>query len=163
MSIDSPDVYLAQGTLRPDLIESASKSVSGNADTIKTHHNDSPMARQYREAGRLVEPLKDFHKDEVRRLGQRLGLPEGINHRQPFPGPGLAIRVLCADNNTVIDDDGSGPSLKMLSNYSHSLKERVTNIKPTAGCTENITRLYFVTQNMLNKIFLNKVKWGFFI
>ena len=125
MSIDSPDVYLAQGTLRPDLIESASKSVSGNADTIKTHHNDSPMARQYREAGRLVEPLKDFHKDEVRRLGQRLGLPEGINHRQPFPGPGLAIRVLCADNNTVIDDDGSGPSLKMLSNYSHSLKERV--------------------------------------
>jgi len=122
MSIDSPDVYLAQGTLRPDLIESASKSVSGNADTIKTHHNDSPMARQYREAGRLVEPLKDFHKDEVRRLGQRLGLPEGINHRQPFPGPGLAIRVLCADNNTVIDDDGSGPSLKMLSNYSHSLK-----------------------------------------
>ena len=85
MSIDSPDVYLAQGTLRPDLIESASKSVSGNADTIKTHHNDSPLARQYREAGRLVEPLKDFHKDEVRRLGQRLGLPEGINHRQPFP------------------------------------------------------------------------------
>ena len=111
------------GTLRPDLIESASKAVSSNADTIKTHHNDSPMARVYREAGRLVEPLKDFHKDEVRRLGLRLGLPEAIVRRQPFPGPGLAIRVLCADASSVPDDDGSGPSLKMLSNYSHSLKE----------------------------------------
>lgn len=139
MSIDSPDVYLAQGTLRPDLIESASKSVSGNADTIKTHHNDSPLARQYREAGRLVEPLKDFHKDEVRRLGQRLGLPEGINHRQPFPGPGLAIRVLCADNNTVIDDDGSGPSLKMLSNYSHSLKDHVRNFYDAESCCSRIS------------------------
>ena len=84
-----------QGTLRPDLIESASSGVSSSADLIKTHHNDSPLARQYRVAGRLVEPLKDFHKDEVRKLGTRLGLPSVIVNRHPFPGPGLAIRVLC--------------------------------------------------------------------
>ena len=86
---------LFKGTLRPDLIESASSGVSSNADLIKTHHNDSPMARQYRLAGRLVEPLKDFHKDEVRKLGTKLGLPSVIVNRHPFPGPGLAIRVLC--------------------------------------------------------------------
>jgi len=122
MSIENKDVFLAQGTLRPDLIESASATVSSHADVIKTHHNDSPMARKYREAGRLVEPLRDFHKDEVRRLGARLGLPESVTNRQPFPGPGLAIRVLCADNNVVQEEEACGPLLKMLSNYSHCLK-----------------------------------------
>jgi len=122
MSIENDDVYLAQGTLRPDLIESASSLVSTNAETIKTHHNDSPLARQYREAGRLVEPLKDLHKDEVRKLGARLNLPSHLVMRHPFPGPGLAIRVLCADVNSQIEEDASGPSLKMLSNYCHSLK-----------------------------------------
>ena len=90
--------------------------------TFQTHHNDSPMARKYREAGRLVEPLRDFHKDEVRRLGARLGLPESVVNRQPFPGPGLAIRVLCADNSIVQEEEACGPLLKMLSNYSHCLK-----------------------------------------
>ncbi|CBY35339.1 unnamed protein product [Oikopleura dioica] len=85
MSIDNKDVFLAQGTLRPDLIESASATVSSHADVIKVQ----------KEAGRLVEPLRDFHKDEVRRLGARLGLPASVVNRQPFPGPGLAIRVLC--------------------------------------------------------------------
>ena len=65
MSIDQDDIFLAQGTLRPDLIESASSHVTKLADVIKTHHNDSPLARQYRDAGRLVEPLKDYHKDAV--------------------------------------------------------------------------------------------------
>lgn len=59
------DVYLAQGTLRPDLIESASPIASNNAVTIKTHHNDTDLIRALRAAGRVVEPLKDFHKDEV--------------------------------------------------------------------------------------------------
>jgi GMP synthase (glutamine-hydrolysing) len=59
------EVLLAQGTLRPDLIESASALASGKANAIKTHHNDSQLIRNLREQGRVVEPLKDFHKDEV--------------------------------------------------------------------------------------------------
>ena len=69
-----------------------------------------------------VRPIKNGVKDEVRKLGARLGLPSDIINRHPFPGPGLAIRILCADSVPNTDDDTSGPSLKMLSNYSHCLK-----------------------------------------
>lgn len=93
------DIILAQGTLRPDLIESASHLASqgGHADAIKTHHNDSPMVRDLRKRNRVIEPLKDFHKDEVRQLGLSLGLTPDVINRHPFPGPGLSIRILCAD------------------------------------------------------------------
>nr|CAI5834189.1 unnamed protein product [Callosobruchus analis] len=97
LNLNADEVFLGQGTLRPDLIESASKSVSNKADTIKTHHNDSELIRKLRDEGRVVEPLKDFHKDEVRCIGRDLGLPPEIVMRHPFPGPGLAIRVLCAE------------------------------------------------------------------
>ncbi|VEN56421.1 unnamed protein product, partial [Callosobruchus maculatus] len=97
LNLNADEVFLGQGTLRPDLIESASKSVSSKADTIKTHHNDSELIRKLRDEGRVVEPLKDFHKDEVRCIGRDLGLPPEIVMRHPFPGPGLAIRVLCAE------------------------------------------------------------------
>jgi len=99
------DVLLAQGTLRPDLIESASKHASSNAFVIKTHHNDTPNVRVLREAGRIIEPLKDYHKDEVRLLGLELGLPEELIWRQPFPGPGLAIRIICADEPYLTPED----------------------------------------------------------
>ena len=59
-------MYLAQGTLRPDLIESGSHLASSKADVIKTHHNDTALVRQLRAQGKIVEPLRDFHKDEVR-------------------------------------------------------------------------------------------------
>eukprot|EP00304_Pavlova_gyrans_P013511 CAMPEP_0206040946 /NCGR_PEP_ID=MMETSP1466-20131121/5675_1 /ASSEMBLY_ACC=CAM_ASM_001126 /TAXON_ID=44452 /ORGANISM="Pavlova gyrans, Strain CCMP608" /LENGTH=647 /DNA_ID=CAMNT_0053415633 /DNA_START=151 /DNA_END=2094 /DNA_ORIENTATION=+ len=95
LGIHADDVFLAQGTLRPDLIESASKMVSGNAECIKTHHNDTQLVRDLRDLGRIIEPLKDYHKDEVRALGTELGLSEELVWRQPFPGPGLAIRLLC--------------------------------------------------------------------
>ena len=94
------NTMLAQGTLRPDLIESASNLVSGTSSVIKTHHNDTQMVRALRARGRIVEPLRDYHKDEVRALGESLGLPSALVWRQPFPGPGLAIRVLCAETYT---------------------------------------------------------------
>jgi GMP synthase (glutamine-hydrolysing) len=96
--LNPDEVYLAQGTLRPDLIESASAlaCATGKASVIKTHHNDTALVRALRAKGRIVEPLRDLHKDEVRLLGLELGLPAHLVWRQPFPGPGLAVRILCA-------------------------------------------------------------------
>lgn len=72
MSLKPEEVFLAQGTLRPDLIESASLVASGKAELIKTHHNDTELIRKLREEGKVIEPLKDFHKDEVRILAESL-------------------------------------------------------------------------------------------
>lgn len=65
------------------------------ADTIKTHHNDSPLAREFRNAGKIIEPLRTFYKDEVRELGRELNLPAELVNRHPFPGPGLGPRIIC--------------------------------------------------------------------
>jgi GMP synthase (glutamine-hydrolysing) len=82
--------WLAQGTLYPDVIESV--SAKGPSATIKTHHNVGGLPETMR--FQLLEPLRELFKDEVRRVGELLGLPADIIWRQPFPGPGLAIRVL---------------------------------------------------------------------
>jgi GMP synthase (glutamine-hydrolysing) len=98
------DTIIAQGTLRPDLIESGNRDVSTTAHTIKTHHNDVPIIRTQREKGLIIEPNRDWHKDEVRRIGRLLGLPDALVDRQPFPGPGQAIRVLCTQAPYICDD-----------------------------------------------------------
>lgn len=97
LDIPADDVYLVQGSLRPDLIESASHLASEQAAVIKTHHNDTNLVRRLRAEGKVVEPLADYHKDEVRQLAQMLGLPAQLVWRHPFPGPGLAIRLLAAE------------------------------------------------------------------
>lgn len=83
--------YLAQGTLYPDVIESGG-SVDGPAANIKLHHNVGGLPEKM--GLELIEPLRDLFKDEVRKLGLELGLPEGLVQRHPFPGPGLAVRCL---------------------------------------------------------------------
>jgi len=82
--------YLVQGTLYPDVIESV--SVKGPSATIKTHHNVGGLPEKM--PFTLIEPLRDLFKDEVRRIGRELGLPEEILIKHPFPGPGLAVRLL---------------------------------------------------------------------
>ena len=84
--------YLAQGTLYPDVIESASRSQEQAARTIKTHHNVGGLPEDM--IFELIEPLRMLFKDEVRAVGKALGLPDEVVWRHPFPGPGLAIRVL---------------------------------------------------------------------
>jgi GMP synthase (glutamine-hydrolysing) len=88
---DTADVaWLVQGTLYPDVIESS--SVKGPSQTIKSHHNVGGLPENMKL--KLIEPLRDLFKDEVRRIGRDLGMPAEILERQPFPGPGLAVRIL---------------------------------------------------------------------
>ena len=82
--------YLVQGTIYPDVIESGA---SGKGQTIKSHHNVGGLP-DYVDFEEIIEPLRDLFKDEVRKTGLELGIPENLVYRQPFPGPGLAIRII---------------------------------------------------------------------
>jgi GMP synthase (glutamine-hydrolysing) len=88
------NAFLAQGTLYPDMIESGA-GVGKKAHVIKSHHNvGTPLVKAKRGAGRLIEPLAVLYKDEVRELGRLLKVPQHVISRHPFPGPGLAVRIL---------------------------------------------------------------------
>ena len=94
LGLNPEETFIAQGTLRPDLIESGNPDISGFAHKIKTHHNDVAAVRKAREKGLIIETNSDWHKDEVRKVAKMLGLDDEIAYRQPFPGPGLAIRLI---------------------------------------------------------------------
>jgi GMP synthase (glutamine-hydrolysing) len=92
---------LGQGTIYPDTIETGGTK---RADTIKTHHNRVPIIEAMIAEGRVIEPLAELYKVEVRELGERLGIPHDVIWRHPFPGPGLGVRLLCSRGNE--DRDG---------------------------------------------------------
>lgn len=94
---------LGQGTIYPDTIETKGTK---HADHIKTHHNRVKEVQEMIEKGLVIEPLKELYKDEVRKLGEELGLPHDLVWRHPFPGPGLGVRILCAE------EEDPSPSLR---------------------------------------------------
>lgn len=122
--------YLVQGTIYPDVIESG----TGDAAVIKSHHNVGglPDCVDFKE---IIEPLRDLFKDEVRRVGLELGIPEFLVWRQPFPGPGLAIRVL---------GDITREKLEILKDADFIFRDEIAK----AGLDRSIHQYFAVLTNM---------------
>jgi GMP synthase (glutamine-hydrolysing) len=100
INLDEKYWLLGQGTIYPDTIETGGTK---NSNKIKTHHNRAPIIMKLINEGKVIEPLNQLYKDEVRKIGKLLGLPDKLINRQPFPGPGLAVRILCSSGNEKID------------------------------------------------------------
>ena len=120
LGLDPEEWLLGQGTLYTDTIESGG---TAHAEVIKTHHNRVGLIEQLLVEGKVVEPLAQLYKDEVRELGEKLGLPHHLVWRHPFPGPGLGVRVLCSDGNEEIEDLGplEGAAKKVASRHGLDL------------------------------------------
>lgn len=114
--------WLAQGTIYPDVIESAASS--GKADLIKSHHNVGGLPDDMKLA--LLEPLRELFKDEVRRLGEALQLPRQMIHRHPFPGPGLAVRILGEIKKDYCDLLRAADDIFIQELYRHDLYDQVS-------------------------------------
>ena len=122
--------YFAQGTIYPDCIESG----KGNAAVIKTHHNKVSIPNDIEFLG-IIEPLKDLFKDEVREVGEKLGLPKELIWRQPFPGPGLGIRII---------GDITKEKIKILQEADAILREEMHN----NGYEKELSQFFCVLPNV---------------
>ncbi len=122
--------FLVQGTIYPDVIESG----VGTGATIKSHHNVGGLP-DYVDFKEIIEPLRDLFKDEVRKVGLELGLPDYLVYRQPFPGPGLAIRVI----GDITDD-----KLTILKNADYIFREEIAK----AGLDKEINQYFAVLTNL---------------
>lgn len=101
LCLNPEEWLLGQGTIYPDTIESGG---TRHADKIKTHHNRVPEIEELIRQGKVIEPVSELYKDEVREIGENLGLQEAFIWRHPFPGPGLAVRCLCARKKSLPKD-----------------------------------------------------------
>lgn len=122
--------FLVQGTIYPDVIESGTK----NAAVIKSHHNVGGLP-DYVDFKEIIEPLRNLFKDEVRNLGRQLGIPEFLVSRQPFPGPGLAIRII---------GDITKDKLKLLQDADLIYRQEIEN----AGLNKSIHQYFAVLTNL---------------
>jgi len=145
--------FLAQGTLYPDVIESV--SLTGPSATIKSHHNVGGLPQRMK--FKLIEPLRELFKDEVRVVGRELGIPEEIINRQPFPGPGLAVRIigpvtkeslsLLQEADTIVLDEIKNASLydKVWQSFSVLLPVKTVGVMGDERTYENVIALRVVT------------------
>jgi len=101
LGLNADEWILGQGTIYPDTIETGGTK---HADTIKTHHNRVPEVQELIDRGLVIEPIAQLYKDEVRKVGESLGLPVEMIWRHPFPGPGLAVRCLCSAESGAGED-----------------------------------------------------------
>lgn len=122
LDLNVEEWVLAQGTIYPDTIETGGTK---HADTIKTHHNRVERMQKLIEQGKVIEPIAQLYKDEVRLVGERLGLAEKMVWRHPFPGPGLAVRMLCSEGEDY-------------PNNTSELEEKVTKIVGKDGLKAKI-------------------------
>lgn len=99
LGLNAEEWIMGQGTIYPDTIETGGTK---HAHKIKTHHNRVDKIQELIKEGKIIEPLKELYKDEVRIVGEKLGLPKDLVWRKPFPGPGLGVRILCADKEDVL-------------------------------------------------------------
>lgn len=129
LNLNFDKTFWAQGTLRPDLIESGNPDVSSYAHKIKTHHNDVDLIRKAREKGLIIETNWDWHKDEVRQVARMLGIEEAIASRQPFPGPGLAVRILCNDGDNIVASEEIEKFNKLMTESKTKNKGQILPIK----------------------------------
>ena len=139
LSFDTGTWLLGQGTIYPDTIETGGTE---NSNKIKTHHNRAPIIMEMIEQGLVVEPLKELYKDEVRELGMLLGLPSKLVKRHPFPGPGLAIRILCSNGKEKVDK---------------GLEEKINKITAPAGYLARVLAVRAVGVQGDNRTYRNVV------
>jgi len=126
LNLNPEDWILAQGTIYPDTIETQGTE---NADLIKTHHNRVEAVQKLIDEGKVIEPIKLLYKDEVRELGEELGLPKALVYRHPFPGPGLAVRCLCAEKEYSVESEKEINEKLNKITSKYNLKARVLPIK----------------------------------
>jgi len=136
MGLDFTKTYWAQGTIKPDLLESANPDYAENESRIKTHHNDVDLVREARKRGMVVETNKAWYKEEVRQVALRLGLPEEIAFRQPFPGPGLCVRLMGFDGDETVTENQHEEFRTILTQLAPRRRGEVVPIK-TVGVHDN--------------------------
>jgi GMP synthase (glutamine-hydrolysing) len=177
LHLDFDKTYWAQGTLRPDLIESGNPDVSSHAHKIKTHHNDVDIVRKAREKGLVVETNWDWHKDEVRQVARSLGIAESIASRQPFPGPGLAVRLMCNDGTNVVTPDQTNKFnqlMKQIGAGNHGQVVPIQTVGVQGDCRSyrylavasgrgmdfDWEKLYYIGKTLPNQVdFINRVAY----